>query len=104
MAGQSAYQSLPRPHTLASNLVRWVEARAKLDALYAVFLGCGPVFYSLPLMSPVFSILIEIGNLQQITTRNTAVSCSFPLMSRPGLGTWLSSIHGTRLFSPPRTQ
>jgi len=37
----SADQSLPRPHTLASNLVRWVEAKAKLDALYAVFLGRG---------------------------------------------------------------
>jgi len=106
MAGQiiSADQSLPRPHTLASNLVRWVEARAKLDALYAVFLGHGPVFHSLPLMSPVFSILIEMEHLQQITTRNTAVSSSFPLMSRPGLGTWISSIHGPLLFSLPRAQ
>ena len=25
-------------------------------------------------------------------------------MSRPGLDSWLSSIHGTLLFSPPRTQ
>ena len=38
---ESADQSLPRPHTLASNLVRWVEARAKLDALYAVFSRAG---------------------------------------------------------------
>ena len=52
--------------------------RAKQDALYAVFLGCGPVFHSLPLMYPAFSILIEIENLQQITTRNTAV---FPQLS-----------------------
>ena len=43
----SAEQSLPRSHTLASNLVRWVEARAKLDALYAVFLGCGPLSFIL---------------------------------------------------------
>ena len=69
----SSDQPLQRPYTLASNLVRWVEARAKLDALYAVFLGRGPVVHSLPLMSPGFSILIEMENLQQITTRNTAV-------------------------------
>ena len=69
----SGDQSLPRPYTLASNLVRWVEARAKLDDVYAVFLGRGLVFHSLPLMSPAFSILIEMENLQQITTRNTAV-------------------------------
>ena len=31
------------------------------------------VFHSLLLMSPAFSILIEMENLQQITTRNTAV-------------------------------
>ena len=43
----SADQSLPRPHTLASNLVRWVEARAKLDALYAVFLRRGPLSFIL---------------------------------------------------------
>ena len=40
-------QSLPSPHTLASNLVRWVEARAKLNALYAVFLGRGPLSFVL---------------------------------------------------------
>ena len=97
----SGDQSLPRPYTLASNLVRWVEARAKLDALYAVFLGRGPVFHSLPLMSLAFSILIEMENLQPITTRNIR---SFPFISRPGIGTWLSSIHGTLLFSPPKTQ
>ena len=69
----SGDQSLPRPNTLACNLVRWVEARAKLDALYAVFLRRGPVCHALPLMSPAFSIMIEMKNLQQITTRNTAV-------------------------------
>ena len=37
----SGDQSLPRPYTLVSNLVRWIEARAKLDARYAVFLGRG---------------------------------------------------------------
>ena len=74
----SGDQLLPRLNTLASNLVRWVEARAKLDALYAVFLGRGPVFHALPLMSPAFSIMIEMENLQQITTRNTAV---FPELS-----------------------
>ena len=31
-------------------------------------------------------------------------SSRFPFMSRPGLGTWLSSIHGTLLFSAPRVQ
>ena len=41
----SANQSLPRSHTLASNLVRWLDARAKLDALYAVFLGRGPLSF-----------------------------------------------------------
>ena len=40
----SADQSL---HTLASNLVRWAEARAKLDALYAVFLVLGPLSFIL---------------------------------------------------------
>ena len=102
VAGQVV--ALPRPNTLACNLVRWVEARAKLDALYAVFLRRGPVCHALPLMSPAFSIMIEMENLQQITTRNTAVSSSFPLMSRPGLGTWISSIHGPLLFSLPRAQ
>ena len=49
VAGQiiSADQSLPRSHTLASNLVRWVEASAKLDALYAVFTGRGPLYFIL---------------------------------------------------------
>ena len=83
----SGDQSLPRPNTLASNLVRWVEARAKLDALYAVFLGQGPVFHALRLMSPAFSIMIEMENLQQITTMNTAVFQELSLMSRPGIGT-----------------
>ena len=98
----SADQSLPRPHTLA----RWVEARSKLHALYAVFLGRGPLSHSLPLMSPAFSILIEMENLQQITTRNTAVfqQFKFPSMSRP-LVLVLGFLQFMELlFSLPRTQ
>ena len=43
----SADQTLPRPHTLASKLVLWVESRTKLYALYADFLGHGPLSFIL---------------------------------------------------------
>ena len=50
-------------------------------------------------MSQAFAILIEMENLQQITTRNTAVFQQLSFMSRPGIDTWLSSIHGTLVLS-----
>ena len=100
----SGNHSLPRPYTMASKLVRWVEARAKLDALYADFIGRGAVFHSLPLMSLAFSILIEMENLQQITTRNTAVFQELSLHESARSWYLVSSIHGTLLFSPPMVQ
>ena len=58
------------PHTLVSNLVRWIETRAKLDALYAVFLGCCLSFSSVDAPGILNT---DWDGKPQITTRNTAV-------------------------------
>ena len=98
-------QPLPRPQTLVSNLVRWVEARAKLDALYAIFLGRGPLSFILVRWCPQHSqYWLRWKTCSKSLLGIPLISSSFPFMSRPGVGTWLSSIHGTLLFSPHRAQ
>ena len=56
-------------------------------------------------MPPAFSILIVMGNLCSKSLLGIPLFFGlFPFMCRPGIGTWLSSIHGNILFSHPRTQ
>ena len=56
------------------------------------------VFHSLLLMSPAFSILIEMENLQQITTRNTAVFQELSLHESASLILVLSFLPFMELF------
>ena len=106
VAGQIVMgQSLPRSHTLAFNLVCWVEARAKLDALCAVFIWRGPLSFILFSWCPQHSqFWLRWKTCSKSLLGIPLFSSSFPFMDRPGLDTWVSSIHGPLLFSPPRAQ